>query len=88
VRCSRFEREQPDQPRQHQRARPGGVGRLLRRPARRLQLYVRDLAGNLVEIDQAGVDRLPDDLRSQVKGLWDFNPQSDEHMSARLFVPQ
>jgi hypothetical protein len=26
-------------------------------------------------------------MRAQVKPLWDFNPQSDERMSARLFVP-
>jgi catechol 2,3-dioxygenase-like lactoylglutathione lyase family enzyme len=61
---------------------------LVELPGDVVQLYVRDPAGNLVEIDQDGVDRLPDDLRSQVKGLWDFNPQSDEHMSARLFVPR
>jgi catechol 2,3-dioxygenase-like lactoylglutathione lyase family enzyme len=52
-----------------------------------VQLYVRDPAGNLVELDQAGADRLPPDLRSQVKGLWDINPQDDEHMRGRLFVP-
>ena len=61
---------------------------LVELPGDVVQLYVRDPAGNLVEIDQDGVDRLPDDLRSQLKGLWDFNPQSDEHMSARLFVPR
>ena len=61
---------------------------LVELPGDVVQLYVRDPAGNLVEIDQDGVDRLPDDLRSQVKGLWDFHPQSDEQMSARLFVPQ
>jgi catechol 2,3-dioxygenase-like lactoylglutathione lyase family enzyme len=60
---------------------------LVELPGDLVQLYVRDPAGNLVEIDQDGVDRLPDDLRSQVKQLWDFNPQSDEQMSARLFVP-
>jgi catechol 2,3-dioxygenase-like lactoylglutathione lyase family enzyme len=60
---------------------------LVELPGDLVQLYVRDPAGNLVEIDQDGVDRLPDDLRSQVKPLWDFNPQSDEQMSARLFVP-
>jgi catechol 2,3-dioxygenase-like lactoylglutathione lyase family enzyme len=53
-----------------------------------VQLYIRDPAGNLVEIDHHGADRLPDDLRSQVKALWDFNPQTDEQMSARLFVPE
>ena len=56
---------------------PGGV----------VQLYVRDPAGNLVEIDHAGVDRLPDDLRAQLKQLWDFNAQTEENMRGRLFVP-
>jgi len=60
---------------------------LVELPGDLVQLYVRDPAGNLVEIDQDGVDRLPDDVRAQVKPLWDFNPQSDEQMSARLFVP-
>ena len=55
-------------------------------PGDLVQLYVRDPAGNLVEIDHHGVDRLPDDLRAQLKRLWDFNPQSDENMSARLFI--
>ena len=52
-----------------------------------VQMYVRDPTWNLVEIDQDGVDRLPDDLRAQLKGLWDLHPQTDENMSARLFVP-
>jgi len=52
-----------------------------------VQLYVRDPAGNLVEIDHYGVERLPDDLRAQLKGLWEFNPQSEENMRGRLFVP-
>ena len=52
-----------------------------------VQLYVRDPAGNLVEFDQAGADRLPDDLRAQLKHLSDFNPQSDENLRGRLFVP-
>jgi catechol 2,3-dioxygenase-like lactoylglutathione lyase family enzyme len=62
--------------------------RLVELPGDVIQLYVRDPAGNLVEIDHYGGDRLPDDLRAQVKGLWEFNPQSDEQMSARLFVPE
>jgi catechol 2,3-dioxygenase-like lactoylglutathione lyase family enzyme len=61
--------------------------RLVELPGDVVQLYVRDPAGNLVEIDQAGADRLPEDLRGRLKGLWDFNPQTDEHRSARLFVP-
>jgi catechol 2,3-dioxygenase-like lactoylglutathione lyase family enzyme len=60
--------------------------RLVELPGDVVQLYVRDPAGNLVEIDQHGVDRLPDDLRARLKGLWDFNAQDDEQMSARLFV--
>jgi catechol 2,3-dioxygenase-like lactoylglutathione lyase family enzyme len=61
---------------------------LVELPGDLVQLYVRDPAGNLVEIDQDGVGRLPDDLRAQVKPLWDFNPQDDEQMTARLFVPE
>lgn len=61
--------------------------RLVELPGDVVQLYVRDPAGNLVEIDQAGVDRLPADLRARVKGLWEFNPQSDDQMRGRLFVP-
>jgi catechol 2,3-dioxygenase-like lactoylglutathione lyase family enzyme len=60
---------------------------LVELPGDLIQLYVRDPAGNLVEIDMQGKDRLPEDVRAQVKPLWDFNPQDDEQMSARLFVP-
>jgi catechol 2,3-dioxygenase-like lactoylglutathione lyase family enzyme len=62
--------------------------RLVEIPGDVVQLYVRDPAGNLVEIDQDGVDRLPDDMRAQLKGLWDFHPQTDENMTARLYVPE
>ena len=61
---------------------------LVELPGDVVQLYVRDPAGNLVEIDHHGKDRLPEDLRGRVKGLWEFNQQSDEHMRARLFVPE
>ena len=61
---------------------------LVELPGDVVQLYVRDPAGNLVEIDHHGVDRLPDDLRARLRHLWDFNPQSDDEMSARLFVPE
>lgn len=60
---------------------------LIELPGDVVQLYLRDPAGNLLEIDQAGVDRLPDDLRAQLKGLWEINPQSEEQMRGRLFVP-
>ncbi len=61
---------------------------LVELPGDVVQLYVRDPAGNLVEIDHHAVDRLPDDLRARLKHLWDFNPQSDDEMTARLFVPE
>ena len=60
---------------------------LVELPGDVVQLYVRDPAGNLVEIDQHGVARLPDDVRAQLKGLWDLHAQSDENMAGRLFVP-
>jgi catechol 2,3-dioxygenase-like lactoylglutathione lyase family enzyme len=61
---------------------------LVELPGDMVQLYVRDPAGNLVEIDMAGVDRLPDDVRSELKGLWELNEQTDENMRGRLFVPE
>ena len=60
--------------------------RLVELPGDIVQLYLRDPAGNLVEIDQVGVDRLPDEMRARLQGLWEFNPQTDENMRARLFV--
>jgi catechol 2,3-dioxygenase-like lactoylglutathione lyase family enzyme len=60
---------------------------LVELPGDVVQLYIRDPAGNLVEIDQYGVDRLPGDMRDLVRGLWEFNPQSEEQMRGRLFVP-
>jgi catechol 2,3-dioxygenase-like lactoylglutathione lyase family enzyme len=60
---------------------------LVELPGDVVQLYVRDPAGNLVEIDHHGVARLPDDLRAQLKPLWELNPQSDENLRGRLFVP-
>jgi catechol 2,3-dioxygenase-like lactoylglutathione lyase family enzyme len=61
---------------------------LVELPGDMVQLYLRDPAGNLVEIDMAGADLLPEDLRSQLKGLWEMHPQSDEQMLGRLFVPE
>lgn len=61
---------------------------LVELPGDVVQLYVRDPAGNLVEIDMAGKDLLPADIREQVRGLWEFNPQDEEQMSGRLFVPE
>lgn len=62
--------------------------RLVELPGDVVQLYVRDPARNLVEIDSPGKDRLPADMRALLKPLWDFNPHTEEQMSARLFVSE
>jgi len=59
---------------------------LIELPGDVVQLYVRDPAGNLVEIDCAGVERLPQELRAQVRRLVETHPQSDEQASGRLFI--
>jgi catechol 2,3-dioxygenase-like lactoylglutathione lyase family enzyme len=60
---------------------------LVELPGDVVQLYIRDPAGNLVEIDQHGVERLPPDIRTQLKGIWEINPQNEENMRGRLAVP-
>ena len=59
---------------------------LVELPGDVVQLYVRDPAGNLVELDQPGVEQLPDDLRRQVRPLWEMHPHSEEQMRGRLFI--
>jgi len=59
---------------------------LVELPGDVVQLYLRDPAGNLIEIDHEGVDRLPEDIRSQLKPLWEANPQSEEQLRGRLFL--
>jgi catechol 2,3-dioxygenase-like lactoylglutathione lyase family enzyme len=51
-----------------------------------VQLYLRDPAGNLVELDFAGADRLPEEMRARLVALADLHPQSDENLRGRLFV--
>ncbi len=60
---------------------------LVELPGDVVQLYIRDPASNLVELDQHGAARLPDDMRAELKPLWELNPQSEENMRGRLFVP-
>jgi catechol 2,3-dioxygenase-like lactoylglutathione lyase family enzyme len=59
---------------------------LVELPGDLAQTYVRDPAGNLVEIDTPGASRLPEALRSQIKRLQDMREQTEENLSARLFV--
>lgn len=60
--------------------------RLVELPGDIVQLYVRDPAGNLVELDLDGKDNLSPELRGRLEGLWDFNPQDEQQMEARLFL--
>jgi catechol 2,3-dioxygenase-like lactoylglutathione lyase family enzyme len=55
-------------------------------PGDLVQLYLRDPAGNLVELDQPGSDRLPEDMRAQLRRLADLHPQSEQNLRGRLFV--
>jgi hypothetical protein len=61
---------------------------LVELPGDVVQLYVRDPAGNLVEVDQYGVERLPDELRAELKGIWDLRSQDETNMRGRLFVSE
>ena len=61
-------------------------GHLVELPGDMAQTYLRDPAGNLVEIDTPGASRLPEELRAQLKRLEDMRPQTAENMSARLYA--
>jgi catechol 2,3-dioxygenase-like lactoylglutathione lyase family enzyme len=58
---------------------------LIELPGDMVQTYLRDPAGNLVEIDTPGAWRLPEELRSQLKRLEDIRPQTAENMAGRLY---
>jgi len=48
------------------------------------QTYVRDPAGNLMEIDTPGASALPEWIRAEMRPL--PHPQDDDNVAARLFV--
>ncbi|MGI8826807.1 MAG: VOC family protein [Chloroflexota bacterium] len=50
------------------------------------QLYLRDPAGNLVEIDSLHAETLSPDIRANMKRLADMQPQSAENLRATLFA--
>ena len=50
------------------------------------QTYVRDPAGNLVEIDTPGASRLPEFLRAQMKRLDELFEQDERNRRGRLYV--
>jgi catechol 2,3-dioxygenase-like lactoylglutathione lyase family enzyme len=71
------------------RLRPRGVRQSPRRAPRRHRPALRPRPGGQPRRDRPRrADRLPDDLRAQIKPLSDYNPRDDEQMSARLFVPE
>ena len=59
---------------------------LVELPGDLAQTYLRDPAGNLVELDTPGASRLPEALRSQLKRLEDMRPQNAQNMAARLMA--
>jgi catechol 2,3-dioxygenase-like lactoylglutathione lyase family enzyme len=50
------------------------------------QTYVRDPAGNLMELDTPGASRLPDWLRAEMRKLSDVYPQDERNRRGRLYV--
>jgi catechol 2,3-dioxygenase-like lactoylglutathione lyase family enzyme len=59
---------------------------LIELPGDIAQTYVRDPAGNLMEIDTPGASRLPEALRAQMKRLDEIYPQDEANRRARLPV--
>jgi catechol 2,3-dioxygenase-like lactoylglutathione lyase family enzyme len=51
------------------------------------QTYVRDPAGNLMEIDTPGASLLPESLRQEIRWLGDLHPQNEVNLRGRLFMP-
>ncbi len=57
---------------------------LVELPGDQVQIYLRDPAGNLVEVDAAGASRLPEWMRAELVALADQEPQDEENLRARL----
>jgi catechol 2,3-dioxygenase-like lactoylglutathione lyase family enzyme len=55
-------------------------------PGDTAQLYLRDPAGNLVEVDAPRCSELPEEILADRKRLADVNPQTEENESARLYI--
>src|SRR5262245_16925198 len=64
-----------------------GQGRHIRmHPAGWVQMYVRDPAGNLVEVDWPDVETLPADIRAEIPNLDDDLLQRGDERVASLYV--
>jgi catechol 2,3-dioxygenase-like lactoylglutathione lyase family enzyme len=59
---------------------------LVELPGDLVQTYLRDPAGNLIELDTPFASRLPASLRHEMRSIADFRPQSEENQRARLYV--
>jgi catechol 2,3-dioxygenase-like lactoylglutathione lyase family enzyme len=59
---------------------------LVRLPGDCLQTYLRDPAGNLLELDTPFASRLPEWLRDEMKDIAELRPQSAENERARLVL--
>ena len=78
----------------YRRAKERGVlqpnvpgGRAIRmHPAGWVQMYVRDPAGNLVEIDWPDVETLPADIRAEIPNLDDDLMQTGDERVASLYA--
>ncbi|MDI3339246.1 MAG: VOC family protein [Sphaerobacter sp.] len=55
-------------------------------PGKNAQLYLRDPAGNLIEVDYPDATELPADVRADMRRLADRYPQSEENLRATLFL--
>jgi catechol 2,3-dioxygenase-like lactoylglutathione lyase family enzyme len=62
------------------------AGHLVELPGDCVQLYLRDPAGNLVEVNAIGASRLPERIRSALVRLADVHPQSEENLQATLLA--
>lgn len=51
-----------------------------------VQMYLRDPAGNLIEVDWPDVNTLDPTIRAEIKKLAGAHPQSDENRRATLFL--
>ena len=55
-------------------------------PGDTLQLYLRDPAGNLVEVNAPGASRIAPEIRREVRRLAEVREQSPENLEARLLL--
>lgn len=59
---------------------------LVELPNGNVQLYLRDPAGNLIEVDYPNAELLPPELRAQCVRLADRHPQNEWNLQATLFL--